>query len=108
MTIFLTLAIAVLGSGGLTAIIAKLIERGKLSADASKVISDAAVSLVEPLTGRIDALEIEVSECHAERDGLKDRVRSQGKRISALEALNAATILPELGIEDTPSDRRSA
>lgn len=49
------------GAGGLAALTATVLQRKKIKADAADVITDTALTLVEPLRARVTELETEVS-----------------------------------------------
>ena len=60
---------AVGGLGGLSALVASFLTRKKVRAEAADVITDTALTLVEPLQRRVRELDVEVTE-------LRSKVRS--------------------------------
>lgn len=69
---------AIGGLGGLGALVASLLGRRKLRAEAADVITDTALTLVEPLQRRVRELDGEVTELRRRvrtiTDGLTDAV----------------------------------
>ncbi|MFC6017809.1 hypothetical protein ACFP2T_16530 [Plantactinospora solaniradicis] len=66
------------GTGGVVAAATVLVQRRKLKADAADVISDAAISLVEPLKIRVAELKVEADDARrrvAAANGELDRLR---------------------------------
>ena len=57
-----TLLTSVTGAGVIAAVVNGLINRRKLGADTTKVITEAAASLVGMTQGRLDTLEKEMTE----------------------------------------------
>lgn len=74
------------GAGGIAALATTLLQRRKIRADAADVITDTALTLVEPLRGRVNELEREVAGARKETAGA--RREATAARVQA-EAANA-------------------
>jgi len=69
---------------GIAALIAG---RQKLRAEASNILSDAAIQLVEPLQKRVTALEARVACLEAENDTLRTKVHQFEEQVREFRAL---------------------
>jgi hypothetical protein len=84
------------GLAGASALIGTFLQRKKLKADAANVLTDTALTLVEPLKARVNELEAQ---------GLKDRHRMReledevGKVQRALQQVYYAILDPAATIE---------
>ncbi|MEO3930926.1 hypothetical protein ABGB07_44855 [Micromonosporaceae bacterium B7E4] len=103
------------GTGGVVAAGAVLSQRRKLKAEAADVISDAAISLVEPLHKRVAELETEVTTArrgvaaaNGELDRMRDTVRDLTRMLLKLrtEILSPEASLPRLRemVRSAPGD----
>lgn len=75
MTVQQLLAVitAVGGVSGIGAFITVLLQRKKIRADAADVITDTALTLVEPLQKRVTSLEVEAEEMRRKYRRLSDK-----------------------------------
>jgi chromosome segregation ATPase len=64
------------GSTGLAAIATVLVQRGKFKADAADTLTEAALTLVQPLQHRITELESEAMSARSELGTLRDQVNN--------------------------------
>jgi chromosome segregation ATPase len=62
------------GSTGLAAIATVMVQRGKFKADAADTLTEAALTLVQPLQARITELEREALDARSELGSLRDQV----------------------------------
>ncbi|WP_266244753.1 hypothetical protein [Micromonospora lupini] len=72
------------GAGGLAALAATLLQRRKIRADAADVITDTALTLVEPLRGRVNELQAEVAEARREATGARQQAEAANAEIGDL------------------------
>ncbi|MGC5307363.1 hypothetical protein [Micromonospora zamorensis] len=67
--------LAILGGGtGLAAIATVVVQRGKFRADAADTLTEAALTLVQPLQSRITQLEVEALSARSELGVLREQV----------------------------------
>jgi hypothetical protein len=67
--------LGILGGGtGLAAIAAVVVQRGKFKADAADTLTEAALTLVQPLQTRITQLEVEALSARSELGTLREQV----------------------------------
>ncbi|MER7440368.1 hypothetical protein [Micromonospora avicenniae] len=93
-------ALGVLGSaGGLAAIAAVIIQRGKFKADAADTLTDAALTLVQPLRARVCELEREALASREELATMRSRVLQLEAAVRSLrrtlEKWRAAVMAPD-------------
>lgn len=72
------------GAGGIAALAATLLQRRKIRADAADVITDTALTLVEPLRGRVNELQSEVAEARREATGARQQAEAANVEIGDL------------------------
>ncbi|MEV4760325.1 hypothetical protein AB0J86_35205 [Micromonospora sp. NPDC049559] len=91
------------GTGGITAIVTVLLQRRKFQADTADVLTDTALTLVEPLKMRVRELESEASNSrqqavamHRELAELRDAVQEM---TAMMRRWRAAILAPDATIE---------
>lgn len=94
-----TLALAVIGSGVLAALVQTVAARRKTGADAASVISTAAVDLVEPLRVEIERLTAVVA---AQSVTIRD-LRAEVQRLESQLAVMSAPVRGGLRSSDPPA-----
>ncbi|MFY1595501.1 hypothetical protein [Micromonospora sp. WMMD737] len=72
------------GAGGIAALAATLLQRRKIRADAADVITDTALTLVEPLRGRVNELEAEVAGARREIAGARQQAEAANAELGDL------------------------
>jgi hypothetical protein len=104
---------AVGGLGGLGALVASFLQRKKVRAEAADVITDTALTLVEPLQRRVRELDGEVTELRRKvrtiTDGLTDAVSLIRRwRASMLSTAISREELREMAREQLDAERTPA
>lgn len=101
--VVIALVVAVVGTAGITSLLTiKAVNRktlaearlnnesaDKADAEARRVVVEASVSLIEPLTRRAKALEHDLSTASAELTSLRNQVSEMAKELSELRDENA-------------------
>lgn len=75
------------GAGGIAALAATLLQRRKIRADAADVITDTALTLVEPLRTRVAELETEAAGARREATAAREQAEQANIEISDLRAV---------------------
>ncbi|WP_174526336.1 hypothetical protein [Micromonospora maritima] len=84
------------GGGGLAALIGLLLQRRKFRADAADVLTDTALTLLEPLKLRVRELETEV---RTTKDNLGELSDSVAGLTATLRRWRAAILHPDAKVE---------
>ncbi|MGK5737901.1 hypothetical protein [Micromonospora sp. URMC 103] len=92
--------LGVLGSaGGLAAVVAVIVQRGKFKADAADTLTDAALTLVQPLRTRVCELEREALASREEIATMRQEVHQLQAAVRTLrrtlERWRAAVMAPD-------------
>lgn len=74
------------GAGGLTAIAAVLVQRGKFRAEAADLLTDTALTLVQPMRTRMTELETEAQTNREQLRVADERIRQLQTTIADLRA----------------------
>jgi len=92
-------------SGGfavLVAVVTWVAARGKNKADAVKSITEAATSLIKPLSDRLDEQGIEIEELKKKVQELERKVRASQKRIRELAEIISKLVDQVLALGHKP------
>lgn len=92
-----TILVSLFGAGTIGVIINALISRRKIGADATQVITQAAASLVSSTTGRLEAVERELTAIRssARKHEAWDRQVVRQLRAAGLEVADPPPLIPE-------------
>ncbi|MFI7073550.1 hypothetical protein [Micromonospora sediminicola] len=74
------------GAGGVAALVATIMQRKKIKADAADVITDTALTLVEPLRARVTELEVEVKGARTQVNAAREQAEAAQSEIGDLRA----------------------
>ena len=92
------------GTGGVTAITAVLFQRRKFRADAADVLTDTALTLVEPLKHRVVELETETAAARQQAAVMSQEIgelsRSMREVTVMLSRWRAAILAPDATLEE--------
>jgi hypothetical protein len=91
------------GAGGITAIATVLLQRRKFKADAAEVLTDTALTLVQPLGARVAELEAESLKARRQAEVASHEISELRASVQAVTAMmrrwRAAILAPDATIE---------
>ncbi|GAB3139031.1 hypothetical protein GCM10027290_07450 [Micromonospora sonneratiae] len=98
-------AVAVLGgAGGITAVVTVLTQRRKLKADAADVLTDTALTLIDPLRARVADLEAETARARQQAIAANNEISELRVAVQEMTVIirrwRAAILAPNVTVEE--------